>query len=119
MKKIIIPTVLALLLALALIPQVLLMKDIRSLSDAVDTQIAKTGAETKSKDLESFADNSWKLQEVVCPYYQVKFTVSPVFGFRANQERTVSEANNALLYKNDNGDTTYVLIERSALDFCG
>ena len=119
MKKIIIPTVLVVLLALALIPQVLLMKDLRSLSYAVDSQIAKSGTETKSKNLESFPGISWKLQEVVCPYYQVKFTVSPVFGFRATQERTVSESNNALLYKNANGDTTYVLIERSVLDFCG
>jgi hypothetical protein len=119
MKKIIIPTVLVVLLGLALILQVLLMKDLRSLRDAVDTQIAKLGAETKTKDLESFPDTSWKLKEVVCPYYELKYTVSPVFGFRANQQQTVGEAYNALLYKNVNGDTTYALIKRSVFDFCG
>jgi hypothetical protein len=119
MKKIIIPTVLVVLLGLALIPQVLLMKELRSLSDAVDNQLAQSGAETELEDLTSFSDLSWKLQGVVCPYSTVKFNMSPVFGIRGDQERTVSETKNALLYKSNNGDITYVSIDRNMLDFCG
>jgi hypothetical protein len=119
MKKIIISTLVVLLVGIALVSQLLLMKELRSLSDAVDNQLAKSGAETELEDLTSFSGLSWKLQGVVCPYSTVKFNMSPDFGIRGDQERTVSETKNALLYKSNNGDTTYVSIDGNMLDFCG
>lgn len=120
MKKKIIFGSLAALIILGLIYQTTVMLDLQNLRNSVEKSPKNIAVTEIAKNVDQATQHSWKFAEVVCPYYSLKYNLSPMFGipFEFTREIT-SEKYTYILFENVKGQRTYVAVQASEYAFCG
>jgi hypothetical protein len=121
MKKLTLPLLVLLLLAVISIPWVKTMVSIRALEDKVQSDIqGKNLKELPDTWQVRIPDTDWFLAGYSCPYSEHAYTLTPGFAIPGNWTLSIeNEGKNALFFLNVQRQVTYVIFDRSDLDFCG
>jgi hypothetical protein len=118
-KKLLFGTLSALLI-FGLIYQTTVMLDLQNLRNSVEKSPKNIEISEIAKNVDRATQRAWKFVEVTCPYYLLKYNLSPVFGipFEVTREIT-SEKYTYILFENVKGQRTYVAVQVSEYAFCG
>jgi hypothetical protein len=121
MKKLTLPLLVLLLLAVISIPWVKTMASIRALEDKVQSDVqGKNLKELPDTWQLRIPDTDWFLAGYSCPYSEHPYTLTPGFAIPGNWTLSNdNEGKNALFFLNVQRQVTYVLFDRRDLDFCG
>lgn len=120
MKKKILFGTLTAMLGLGLIYQTTVMLDLQNLRNSVEKSPKNIEVIEIAKNVEGATQREWKFVEVTCPYYLLKYNLSPVFGIPFEVTREVTSEKYAyILFENSKGQRTYATVQASEYAFCG
>ena len=121
MKKLALPVLVLLLLAAISIPWVTTIASIKALENRVQSDVEGRNLKSLPDSWQlRIPDTDWFLAGYSCPYSEHPYTLTPGFAISGNWTLSIdNEGKNALFFLNAQRQITYVLFDRSDLDFCG
>jgi hypothetical protein len=121
MKKLTIPLLVLVLIALVSIPWIKTMSSLRTLEAKVQSVVVGKHLTELPDELKMHVpDTDWFLAGYSCPYSEHPYTLTPGLAIPGNWELSIdNEGKNALFFLNVQRQVTYILIDRADLDFCG
>lgn len=71
------------------------------------------------ENLRTFEFDDWQAESKVCPYSKAQFTLSKFLGIPGSYSETlISEDQNGIIFRRNDGQTTLVTFSRQKLDLC-